>query len=396
MNIFLISFGLTFYSVQLANALGKRHRVKDAWDQPGGSQLLRDFPAFFENPPFEYCLVSIYRFPDPRKLLKPWWLWRQIKKHQADLVHVQNDQQNLETYLALWWATRRNVPLVATIHDVDLHPGDTISVLTAWIYFRIIDLADQIIVHGKSLAYELSNRYGVSESKINVVHHGDYDIYLHANREVTNMRPEPATVLFFGRMKRYKGLKYLLEAAPLIASRIPNLKIVVAGTGEELDRLYPQIQKIPYFEIHNRFLTHSEAALLFARASLVAVPYIEGSQSGPIHMAFSFSRPVVATTVGSIPEIVEDGREGLLVSPRDSQGLAEAIIKILENPALAARMGRYGRQKADGPLNWHGKIREETELVYRKAMDCKRNRPPRPRITFRQRIHQIKTYRRLS
>jgi len=388
--------GQGFYSSQLAKALGKVHHVKDAWDEPGGSRLLQEFPAFFKNAPFEYCLVPIYRFPDPRKLLKPFWLYRQIRKHQSDLVHVQNNHQNFETYLALWWARQKNIPLVATVHDVNLHPGDTVNFRTALIFFRIIDLADQIIVHGDSLAHELSRLYGVSEKRINVVPHGNHDIYLSVSEEVTRHRPEPGHVLFFGRMKRYKGLEYLMKAAPLIASKIKNLKIVVAGEGEDLDRLAPHLRDIPYFEIHNRFLTHPEAALLFARASVVVVPYIEGSQSGPVHMAFSFGRPVVATTVGAIPEIVENGREGFLVSPRDKNGLAEAIIRILANPEMAEKMGKYARQKADGPLNWDGQIREKTELVYRKAIEARRNRPAGHGVTIRQRLQQIETYRRLS
>jgi glycosyltransferase involved in cell wall biosynthesis len=79
----------------------------------------------------------------------------------------------------------------------------------------------------------------------------------------------------------------------------------------------------------------------------VATPYIRATQSGVAHLAFTFGRPVVATAVGDLPEVIQDDVTGLLVEPDDAEGLANAIVKLLRNPALAARLGAAGEKSVD-------------------------------------------------
>jgi glycosyltransferase involved in cell wall biosynthesis len=86
---------------------------------------------------------------------------------------------------------------------------------------------------------------------------------------------------------------------------------------------------------------------LFDSARVVATPYIRATQSGVAHLAYTFGRPVVASAVGDLPDVIQDDVTGLLVAPEDVEGLAVAIVKLLRDPALAARLGAAGERSVD-------------------------------------------------
>ena len=96
---------------------------------------------------------------------------------------------------------------------------------------------------------------------------------------------------------------------------------------------------------------------------MVVLPYIEGSQTGIIPIAYSFKKPVVVTDVGSISEVVVDGETGYVVNPRNSEELAEAIITILKNKNEREKMGNTAYLKMKNELSWD-KIAEKTIELY--------------------------------
>jgi glycosyltransferase involved in cell wall biosynthesis len=108
-------------------------------------------------------------------------------------------------------------------------------------------------------------------------------------------------------------------------------------------------------------------ARLFQEASIVALPYVEASQSAVLAIAQAFGKPVVATAVGGIPEVVEHGETGYLVPPRDSYSLAEAIVTLLQDPGLRQEMGHKALQKAESELSWPH-IARKTLRVYDQAI----------------------------
>src|SRR5262249_23773996 len=144
-----------------------------------------------------------------------------------------------------------------------------------------------------------------------------------------------------------KGLEFLIRAEPLITSQIPNAKIVIAGRGEDFDRYRGLMTHPENFIIYNDYISDEKRAELFQQASVVVLPYLEASQSGVIPVAYTFSKPVVATTVGGLPELVDDGQTGFLVPPRDEKALAESIIRVLQNKELGQALGAKGKQKLD-------------------------------------------------
>ena len=280
-----------------------------------------------------------------------------IRSIHPDIIHLQL----CNPWICLFLPVLKNYKIITTIHDVEPHIGS--RQIDQKIARDIhIKFSDCIIVHGNK-AKSILERKAINK-KICMVPHGDYFFFTKITRD--NYQEEEGTILFFGRIVEYKGLKYLIQAAPKIAESIKNMKIIIAGSGP-LDE-YKDIINSPYFEIHNDFIRDNDVGKYFQRASVVVLPYIEGTQTGIIPIAYAFKKPVVATSVGSIPEIVDDGITGYVVPPKDPNSLAENIIKILSNKNLRKQMGENAYRKMNKELSWDA-IAEKTIKIYEEVLE---------------------------
>ena len=141
------------------------------------------------------------------------------------------------------------------------------------------------------------------------------------------------TLLFFGLIRRYKGLPGLLEAMPLVLQKVNCTLLVVGEFYEGKDRCLSLISDLglaSHVRVIDRFVPDEEVSLYFSAADLVVLPYESATQSAIVPIAFAFERPVVATRVGGLPEAVRDGETGLLVEPRNPAAMAAAIIRFYE------------------------------------------------------------------
>jgi glycosyltransferase involved in cell wall biosynthesis len=281
----------------------------------------------------------------------------QVASFEPDVVHLQ--QGHMFFNLAL--PALRNFALVVTIHDHTPHPGDRGGAKTPQHAMNIaFRRADRVIVHAQALARDVVNLRGLKPELVHVIPH------------VAIGEPEPGVVtvlerehevLFFGRIWPYKGLEHLIKAEPLISPRIPDIRFVIAGEGEPIER-YRQMMLHPQrFEVHNGYVSNARRSELFERAAVVVLPYTEASQSGVVPVAYAFGKPVVASAVGGLPEAVEHGRTGLLVPPADEHALAEALVRLLSDSAWRRRLGEAGRVKL--AREWSPeRVAEQTLDVY--------------------------------
>lgn len=144
---------------------------------------------------------------------------------------------------------------------------------------------------------------------------------------------EQNVILFFGLVREYKGLKYLIEAMPVILASI-NATLVIAG--EFYDGREKYVQLIKDLGIDNRvklkdqYIPNESVGEYFSAADLVVLPYVTATQSGIAQIAYGFNKPVVTTNVGGLPETVKDGETGYVVPPEDPRPLAKAVIRFFE------------------------------------------------------------------
>lgn len=187
-------------------------------------------------------------------------------------------------------------------------------------------------------------------------------------RDKYGLKEGEPVVVFFGVIAPSKGLPDLIDAFSLVEKQ-SAAKLVVAGyptkfvnindIRDHIDRLGLSNRVI----LDTRYISNEEIAGLMELATVVALPYHSSTQSGALQVAYIFGRPVVTTMVGGLPDVVEEGKSGFLVPPRSPQALAERILSLVRDPALAARMGEHARHLAETRYSW-GPIGKRVLKVY--------------------------------
>jgi glycosyltransferase involved in cell wall biosynthesis len=138
-------------------------------------------------------------------------------------------------------------------------------------------------------------------------------------------------LLFFGYVRKYKGLMNLIEALPLILEKIPNAHLLVVGEFyDDPKPYYNTIARLGLdknITIMNEYVANETVHIYFTAANLAVLPYNEATQSGILSIAYGFAKPVVITDVGGLAELVDDGKTGFIVPPHDIQKLADSVIR---------------------------------------------------------------------
>lgn len=194
---------------------------------------------------------------------------------------------------------------------------------------------------------ELAVSYWQPRCPVCVIPHGP-EPGLRGGRSVRPVADTEPVVLFFGVWSRYKGIELLLDAFALVRAELPNARMVlagVAGADIDLEAVCERARQIGNVDARPGYVAADDVAALFDAARVVATPYIRATQSGVAHLAYTFGRPVIATEIGDLPEVIEDGVTGLLVQPGDVAALAAALATVLADPALAARLGAAGEER---------------------------------------------------
>lgn len=278
----------------------------------------------------------------------PWLIFR-IAVHRPDFIHVQESPQLIVRFLM--FVFHPFCKIILTVHDPVPHVGRDavrVAVRTLRLQESIRRAADMIIVHGEYCREQFLKAYSQTKQRIIVSTHGELFVPTAGEMQTSTAN----RILFFGRMEAYKGLEVLLKAAKLLVERKENFSLHVAGRGPELKRLRKEFETLPNVIIDQNFLTARKIIGAFQSAAIVVVPYLEATQSGVVAAAFANGRPVVASRVGGLPEIVADGVNGLLVEPNDTVALADAIEKLLKSPELTKRLSEGAVKTASEKLDW--------------------------------------------
>jgi glycosyltransferase involved in cell wall biosynthesis len=198
---------------------------------------------------------------------------------------------------------------------------------------------DHIFVHTEKMKDELVREFGVAQAAVSVIPFGinncvpETDLTPTMAKEQLGIRETEKTILFFGAIRPYKGLEYLVDAFRRLAAGDVEYRLIIVGEPRrECENYFREIQRaINITPVREqaiqriRYIRDEETELYFKAADVLALPYTHIFQSGVLFLAYNFGLPVVASDVGSIKEDIIEGETGFLCRPRDPDDLARAI-----------------------------------------------------------------------
>jgi glycosyltransferase involved in cell wall biosynthesis len=292
---------------------------------------------------------------------------------RPDVVHLQNFRRHL-TFSIVPEARRRGIPVVMTAHDYDsicpnsmLFTGESIcevckgrdfykavlvgckdgkragslAIALEGYFIRLMryyDLID-VIVTPSRFAKDKLVEFGIDAARVTAIPN-----FVHAS-QYTPAYADQGYVVYAGRLSPEKGIPVLLEAL----KQLPDLKVLVIGDGQSRRALEDIAVKTGLTNTEFMGYVPRERLLeIVAGAMFVVMPSV-WPENFPYAVleAFALGKPVVASAVGGLPEMIEDEVTGLLVEPRDAAGLAAALKRLTADRGLARRMGEAGRRRVE-------------------------------------------------
>lgn len=195
----------------------------------------------------------------------------------------------------------------------------------SWLTKKVLKYADRFVVHTVEDCNNLLRYF--PNSKILVHPLPVFNFFPPPTEELS--RRAQCELLFFGFIRTYKGVKVLLEAMELLREESVFLSIV-GEFWEEERRIHEFIEEKKLcnkIEIIARYVTTQEAANFFHRCDIVILPYLSATGSGIIPLAYYYNKPVIATKVGGLPDVVIDGETGIMINPNSKEEIANAVMK---------------------------------------------------------------------
>lgn len=278
-------------------------------------------------------------------------------RNKFDVIHLT---WPANVYEFIIYMLKRKI--ILTVHDPFPHTGlDTRIVrLRRKVAFRCVP---HFIILNKAQREKFLSFYHLPSSAVIDSRLSCYTYLNMVEQDMTTV-PEQKYILFAGKISKYKGVEYLLEAMKKVHDTFPDIKLVVAGGGKYHFDI-SEYAALPYIDIRNRFIPDEELVALMNKTQFMVCPYTDATQSGVIMSSFTFGTPVIATRVGGLPEMLGNGKYGMLVKEKDTDALYQGICSLLSDEE---QLADYRKEIAkdytsDGYLSWKT-IAEELHESY--------------------------------
>ncbi|MBI4556786.1 MAG: glycosyltransferase family 4 protein [Candidatus Hydrogenedentes bacterium] len=308
-------------------------------------------------------------------LLSVFRVIRQTARMRPDAVVLY---YHLEPRVDRWWVrylARRGIRTLVCAHDVvpldskaDAHSAYRSLYQSAW----------AVLAFSQFARGELVNTLGIPASKVNVLYFGANGrgngaqvsgvAKIAGARERLGILPQEKVILCFGQIKKNKGLGFLLRAFAEVLREIPQARLLIIGRPWKVD-VEPFRRQAVELGISQRVIFRPElvpdceVSQYFSAADVVVLPYTYLYQSAVLPLACTLGKPVVATRVGNIPEVLEDGETGYLAPPADVKELRRALLEALMNPTEAARRAQRAQQVVHEKYCWTSFCQGLVEMI---------------------------------
>lgn len=281
--------------------------------------------------------------------------WRP-RTWRATAQAIENFEPDL--ILAMWWlptfgpgyrgvvralSPKYRERLIYVIHDVVSHeriPGDV------WLAKMALRTAPRFLVLSRTEEQRLKNVLpSLANDRVFFSPHPAFDQYRRFSGTLEEARTKlgvsaKRVLLFFGFVRRYKGLDLLISAMPEIVKSEPDTRLLVCGPFHEsrarYEKLMDKLGIRKHVVIHDRYFSGDDVSECFAAADAVVLPYRSATQSGVVPTAIALGTPVIATRAGGLDEAMKDHRIGMVISSAEPQAIAEAVRRFYDAGGRAA------------------------------------------------------------
>ena len=261
--------------------------------------------------------------------------------------------------------------VVLTVHDVSSFSNSSNSSIIEKLIYK---LTDRIITHNEFSKLEILNVNADSSSCISIVPHGSYTPFINIqydkekSKEQLGIPNNRRILLFFGMIKKVKGLEVLLSALKGVIKQNPDVLLVIAGKPWKND--FSVYQKIidennlsEYILLHTKFIPQEDVEHYYCASDLVILPYKKIYQSGVLMMTLSYERPALVSDLPPLKEIISDNENGFLFKTENVSDLTNKLNSILGNEELMEQVRTKGKELINTKYNW-GEIGRQTQHVY--------------------------------
>jgi len=303
-------------------------------------------PNRLQKNPFLYVLVPSYLLCGVVRTLAL------VRQKNYDIVHVHWPLPQIVFGLAAKWLT--GARLVATSYGVDMRMAKHIPP-ARWVLRWMMRRADALVAQSPITAREVAEVTGRTPR---IVEYWITSAQVPASATLPP-RGTASQLLAVGRLIERKGYEYLIRALPLLSPDL-NAHLTLVGEGQERPRLEALCRELDVAERVTWLsgIPDAELARLYGACNVFVHPSIvdrtgDTESVGTVLMeAMSHARPIVATNVGGIPDVIHDGETGVLVPEKNPQALADAITRVLCDDALARRLGAAARASIQARVDW--------------------------------------------
>ena len=261
--------------------------------------------------------------------------------------------------------------VVLTVHDVSSFSNSSNSLVIGKLVYK---LTDRIITHNEFSKSEIINVNANLSSCISIVPHGNFTPFINVqydkekSKEQLSIPNNRRILLFFGMIKKVKGLEFLLSALKGVIKQNPDVLLVIAGKPWEND--FSAYQKIidennlsEYILLHAKFIPQEDVEHYYCASDLVVLPYKKIYQSGVLMMALSYERPVLVSDLPPLKEIISDNENGFLFKTENVSDLSAKLNSILGNEELMEQVKTKGTELINTKYDW-GEIGKQTKQAY--------------------------------
>ena len=261
--------------------------------------------------------------------------------------------------------------VVLTIHDVSSFSNSSNSLLVGNLIYK---LTDRIITHNKFSKSEIIDINSNLFPYISIIPHGNYTPFINIQNDKGKSRNKLGipnnrkVLLFFGMIKKVKGLEILLYALKGVVKKNPDILLVIAGKPWENN--FANYQKIidknnlsEYILLHTKFIRQEHVEHYYCASDLVILPYKKIYQSGVLMMTLSFERPALVSDLPPFKEIILDNENGFIFKSEDVNDLTLKLISILSNKELIEKVRNKGSELIKTKYDWV-EIGKQTNQVY--------------------------------